>query len=138
MREMLTGIGVDVVGALATALATWLLWRVGSWFKTKTQNDRVKALIDVATQSAQVAVRAVDARLRPGIKAAAADGKRSPAEGAGLRVAAVEAMRRDMGPAATDLLQRSLKLGEAEFETWLARRVEAANVDLSSKSAGLR
>ena len=138
MKEQLISWGLDILGPIVAAAAAWALFKFGSWLKSKTQNERVRALIDIATRSAGTAVKSVEATLRPTIKKLAADGKLTPDEGSGLRSAAVEAMRRDMGPAATDLLQKSLQLGRDEFDRWLERQVEAANLTLSSKDLGLR
>lgn len=130
--------GLDILGPVVAALAGWALLKVGAWLKTKTQNEQARALIDLAARSAGTAVRAVEATLRPTLKAAASNGKLTPNEGAALRVAALKAMKSDMGPAAAELLQKSLQLGRDEFDGWLGRQVEAANLTLSSKDLGLR
>lgn len=102
--------------------AAWALHKLAAYLGAKASGSKVAQVGVLLSNAVASAVVEVEATLRPGIKAASADGHLTPAEGASLKAAALAKVKDILGTEGLQLLKDVL--GVVGIDTFLSGLIE--------------
>ncbi len=109
--------GVPIVGTALSALLGMVLTEARKHFKSAASTSALDRLERVAL----LAVHDVEQTIMPGLKAAAADGKITREEAVGLRLAALNSVKKILG----DQGLKEMRAANEDLETVLGHIIEA-------------
>lgn len=128
MKEQVITWALNILGPLVATALSWALIELIRWIRGKVRNDRLDQFLKLVENAAPQAIVAVERDLRPLIGT-----KLSRLQGNDLREEALTILKRDLGTPGLALGAQALKLGAAELDEFLRRKLDAAMEELKKK-----
>lgn len=123
MVVVLTDIVAKVV---VPAMLTWLGVEGAKWLKARTGNENLAAALTRLTDTVNTVVAEVQQTIVTELRKKTADGHLSAQEIAEIKAAALERIRKYLGPDGVQILGQYLKLDQNGVISFIGAKIEAA------------
>ena len=116
----------EVLVPITLAMLWWALAKLARYVDARWHNERLNAAVQLLNEVVATVVAELYQTTVSDLKAAAADGRLTPAERMRLQMTALNTVRRVVGHKALDGLVELLGLGDSDLVALLKSKIEAA------------
>jgi len=132
ITEQAVNFAITIIGLLGS----WAVLELRKFIASRTENERLKNVLLMVTDSVEASVRRVSQELVPQVREAAADGKITTEERERLRQEALRLTKQHMGAGTLGCLADKTGLDDAGLDDYLITRIEAAVFNMKPPGSG--
>jgi len=114
---------LEIAAPIVAAVLIWALGMLAKWISTKTQNERIRSLIETVRDAAATAVSATQQAFVSGLARPCGE-KLTDEQKAEALARALAACKAVLGTKGLDALKTAIGVGQAELDAYLTAQIE--------------